>query len=483
MDSKKVEDEKGITVKKSENLSEWYTQIVIKAELADYGPVQGTVAIMPYAYAIWEKIQSEFNKMIKSTNHVNAYFPLFIPESFFLKESEHMKGFAPELFWVTKSGDRELGERVAVRPTSETIIYHFMSKWIRSWRDLPMLLNQWCNVARAEIKATRPFLRSSEFLWQEGHTAHVTKEEAEKEVFLILNFYKELAEKYLAIPSIIGKKSESEKFAGAIYTTTIEAIMPDGKALQSGTSHYLGENFAKHFGVSYSDKDGNTKSVHTTSWGISTRLLGAIIMLNSDDKGLILPPKIAPIQVVIVPILFSEEDNALILKQSEEIEKTFSKKDISIKIDNREGRTPGYKFNYWELKGVPIRIEIGPKDIKENSVVIVRRDTGEKLKVKTEDVLKTCKKLLNEIQKNILKRNKEVMSKLIFTANTYDEFKEKVAKGFVKVSWCGSSGCEEKIKEETTATTRAIPFNENKKGKCIYCQKETEILVYFARSY
>ena len=283
------EDQKGITVKKNEDFSEWYTQLVSKSELADYGPVKGTMAIMPYGYAIWERIQAIFDKMIKETGHTNAYFPLFIPESFFMRESEHVKGFAPELFWVTKSGDRELEERLAIRPTSETIIYHFMAKWIRSWRDLPMLLNQWCNVARAEIKATKPFVRTSEFLWQEGHTAHLTKEEAEKEVMLALNLYRELSEKYLAIPVILGTKSESEKFPGAVYTLAIEAIMPDGKALQSATSHYLGENFSKHFGVSVLNKEGKQQNVHTTSWGISTRIMGALAMLNSDDKGLMLP--------------------------------------------------------------------------------------------------------------------------------------------------------------------------------------------------
>ena len=445
--------------------------------------MQGTIAIMPYGYAIWEKIQSIFNEMIKSTNHENAYFPMFIPESFFLKESEHMKGFAPELFWITKSGNRDVGERFAVRPTSETIIYHFMSKWIRSWRDLPMLLNQWCNVARAEIKATRPFLRSSEFLWQEGHTAHATKEEAEKEVFLALDFYKELSEKYLSIPVITGMKSESEKFSGAVYTTTIESIMPDGKALQAGTSHYLGENFSKHFEVSYLDKEGKSQNVHTTSWGISTRLLGAIAMLDSDDKGLILPPMIAPIQVVIVPIFYSEEDNVAISNAASNLAKKLSKKHISVKFDNREGRSPGYKFNYWELKGVPIRIDIGPRDLKDGSIVIVRRDTGEKNTVKIDFAVTEIVKTLKAIQKNILNRNKEIMKERMFTANDYNQFKENVSKGFVKVSWCGSAECEEKIKAETTATTRAIPFNEKKKGRCIYCKKDTEIIVYFARSY
>lgn len=477
------EDEKGVTVKKEENFSEWYNQLVLKAELADYGPVQGTMAIMPYTYAIWERIQAIFNERIKSTGHQNAYFPLFIPESLFKKESEHLKGFTPELFWVTHSGDRELGERVAIRPTSETIIYHFMSRWIRSWRDLPMLLNQWCNITRAEIKDTKLFVRTSEFLWQEGHTAHETKEDAEKEVMIILNFYKELAEDYLAIPVLIGKKPESEKFAGAVYTTTIEGVMPDGKALQLGTSHYLGENFSKHFGVSFLDRESKTSNVHTTSWGMSTRMIGALIMLDSDDMGLILPPLIAPIQVVIVPILFSTEDKAGILKVANDLKSRIEKASIAVKLDDREERSPGFKFNYWEMRGVPVRIEIGPKDLKEESIVIARRDTKEKIKVKNSEAVKAVKKLLDGIQKSLLERNKKFMNQKIFDAKTYDEFRELIKKGFVKVNWCGSEECDKNIKNDTTATNRVIPFDEKKKGKCIYCGKSTETIAYFARSY
>ncbi|HUB92666.1 MAG TPA: proline--tRNA ligase [Candidatus Saccharimonadales bacterium] len=481
MDGK--ESELGLTVKRDENFSEWYTQLVTKAELADYGPVQGTMAIMPYSYAIWEKIQAGFDAMIKSAGHQNAYFPLFIPESFFLKESEHLRGFAPELFWITKEGDRELGERIAVRPTSETIIYHFLAKWIRSWRDLPMLLNQWCNVTRAEIKATKLFIRTSEFLWQEGHTAHASKDEAEREVMLILGFYREIAEKYLAIPVLFGRKSESEKFAGAVYTTTIEAMMPDGKALQLGTSHYLGENFSKHFGVSFLDKEGKTQNVHTTSWGISTRMIGALIMANSDDKGLIMPPMVAPIQVVIVPIFYSEEDKAGVMKVAEELKAGLEKKRISVRLDSRPERSPGYKFNYWELKGVPIRIEIGPRDLKEGTLVIARRDTGEKAKVKREEAIKAAGKLIKSIQKSIFKKNIKTLKEKTFTAKTYDELKAYVGRGFVRANWCGSGDCELKIKEETTATNRVIPFDGRKKGKCVVCGKETETVAYFAKAY
>ncbi len=483
MASGNEEEQKGITVKKGENFSEWYTQLVVKAELADYGPVQGTMAIMPYGYAIWEKLQGVFDKMIKETGHSNAYFPLLIPESFFSRESEHIKGFAPELFWVTKSGNRELGERLAVRPTSETMIYNFMSKWIRSWRDLPLLLNQWCNVMRGEIKATKFFVRTSEFLWQEGHTAHATKEEAEREVMLALGFYTDIFEKYLAIPVIRGMKSDSEKFAGAVYTTTVEAIMPDGKALQSATSHYLGESFSKHFGVSFLDKEGKNQNVHTTSWGFSTRIIGALIMLDSDDKGLILPPLIAPIQAVIVPIFYSDEDREAVWKAADDLKHKLEKKGLSVKFDDRAERSPGYKFNYWELRGVPLRIEIGPRDLKEGSYVFARRDTGEKLKVKSEDAVITTSKLMKDIQKNILKMNRQAMKDRIFIANSYEKFKIDIGTGFVKANWCGSAECEAKIKDETTATNRVIPFGEKKKGKCIYCGKETDLIAYFAKSY
>ncbi|MEM7825295.1 MAG: proline--tRNA ligase, partial [Candidatus Aenigmatarchaeota archaeon] len=387
-------EQEGLTVKKSENFSEWYVQALLKSELIDYGPVQGTIVLREYSYEIWEKIQSIFNKMIKKSGHKNVYFPLLIPESFLKKEAEHFKGFVPEVFWVTHAGDEKLGERLAIRPTSETIVYYFFSRWIRSWRDLPLLLNQWCNILRAEIKSTKPFVRTSEFLWQEGHTAHATKEEADKEVMLILKFYQDLIEKYLGIPVLVGKKSDREKFAGALYTTTLEAIMPDGKALQMGTSHNLGQNFSKPFEIKFMDKDKKEKYAWTTSWGISTRLIGAVVMTHGDDKGIIIPPRIAPYKAVIVPIYYKKKEKDVLIKKSVKILEMLNKNGIEVIIDKREEYTPGWKFNEWELKGVPLRIEIGPKDIKNNQVVVVRRDNNEKIKIKEKDVLKKIKVLL-----------------------------------------------------------------------------------------
>ena len=469
----------GINAKK-ENLSEWYTEVILKAKLADYGPVQGTIAYMPYSYAIWEKIQEIFNKMIKSTGHSNAYFPMFIPYSLLAKEREHLEGFVPEVFWVTYAGNSELNERIAIRPTSETIIYYFMQRWIRSWRDLPLLLNQWCNVARAETKATKPFLRGSEFLWQEGHTAHATKEEAEREVELILNFYKDIIENYLAIPVISGRKTELEKFKGAVYTMSLEALMPDGKAVQSATSHFLGQNFSKPFDIKFIDKDGTSKFVYTTSWGISTRLIGDLILVHGDNKGLIIPPKVAPIQVVIVPIYYSEKENIEIENYAKDLKSYLETNGISTIVDTRE-RSPGYKFNDWELKGVPLRIEIGPKEFSTNELTVARRDTGERLKVKKENLIISINEILDNIQKNLFERAYKKLKEMTFEVYEYDEFKKLSGKGFVKAHLC-SNECEEKIKEETGMTTRVIA-NEKKNGKCIYCGKETSTIVYFAKSY
>jgi len=481
-----MSEQEGITVRKSENFSEWYTQVLLKSKLIDYGPVQGTIVLREYSFEIWEKIQSIFNEMIKSTGHKNVYFPLLIPESFLKKEAEHFKGFVPEVFWVTHAGDNKLGERLAIRPTSETIVYYFYSKWIRSWRDLPILLNQWCNVLRGEIKSTKPFIRTSEFLWQEGHTAHATKEEADKEVMLILNFYKKLMEDYLAIPVLVGRKTEREKFAGAFYTTTLEAIMPDGKALQMGTSHNLGQNFSKPFGIKFMDKDKKEKYVWTTSWGISTRLIGAMVMVHGDDKGIIIPPKIAPYKVVIVPIYYKEKEKKAVIKKSKEIREILEKNEIETILDEREEYTPGWKFNEWELKGIPLRIEIGPKDIEKNQVVIVRRDTNEKILVKEKDIVEKIKIFLEDIQKNLFKKAKKFLEEHITTVKNYKEFKEKLEKkgGFIRACWCGEENCEEKIKEETGATIRLIPFEKEKIfSSCIYCEKEAKEVVYFAKSY
>lgn len=476
----------GITVKKSEDFSEWYTQVVLKSGLMDYGPVQGTIAFREYSFEIWEKIQEIFNKMIKNTGHRNVYFPLLIPESFLRKEAEHFKNFVPEVFWVTHAGDDKLGERLAIRPTSETIIYHFYSKWIRSWRDLPVLLNQWCNVARAEIKSTKPFIRTSEFLWQEGHTAHATKEEADREVMLMLKFYQELMEDYLAIPVLVGKKSEREKFAGAFYTTTLEALMPDGKAMQMGTSHNLGQNFSKPFGIKFVDKDKREKYVWTTSWGISTRLIGAIVMVHGDDKGLVLPPRIAPYQVVIIPIYYKKGEKKKVTKKAKEVSSILEKNGVRAVVDDRAEYTPGWKFNEWELKGVPIRIEIGPLDIKKKQVVIVRRDNFEKVTAEEKDLPKKINFSLNEIQKSLLKKARKFLEENTATVKSYEEFKKVLEEkgGFIRACWCSEQHCEDQIKLETGATIRIIPLKKEKIfSKCVYCNKKAREVVYFAKAY
>jgi len=477
--------QEGITVKKSENFSEWYTQVVQKADLADYGVTQGTIAFKPTAYAIWENIQKIFDQKIKKTGHKNVYFPLLIPENLLKKEAEHFEGFVPEVFWVTHSGDNKLGERLAIRPTSETIIYSFYSKWIRSWRDLPLLLNQWCNILRAEIKSTKPFIRTSEFLWQEGHTAHETKEDADNEVMYILKEYQDVIENYLAIPVLLGKKSELEKFAGALYTTTIEGIMPDGKALQMGTSHNLGQNFSRPFEIKFLDKNGKEQYVWTTSWAISTRLLGGLIMSHGDDKGLILPPKIAPVQIVIVPIYYKINEKKIVLKKAEGIKSKLEEDGFTVFIDGREGYTPGWKFNEWEMKGIPLRIEIGPRDIKNKQVVVVRRDNNEKVMVKEGESVEKVSMLLDSVQKNLFEKAKNNLKKSTTGAKNYDEFKKVIGGkgGFVRASWCGENHCELQIKDETGATIRIIPFEKEKVSKCIYCNKAGKEVVYFAKAY
>lgn len=475
--------EEGITIKKSENFSEWYIQVVQKGELADYGPMQGTIAFRPYAYEIWEIIQKEFDLRIKKLGHKNAYFPLLIPESLLDKEAEHFETFVPEVFWVTYNGNVKLAEKLAVRPTSETIIYYFMSKWIRSWRDFPLLLNQWCNVLRAEIKATKPFIRTSEFLWQEGHTAHETKKEAENEVFTILNIYKDIIENMLAVPVIIGKKSEMEKFAGAVYTTTLEAMMPDGKALQCGTSHFLGQNFSKPFDVSFLNKDEEKDYAYTTSWGISTRLIGALIMTHGDDKGLVFPPRVAPIQAIIIPIYYNDSDRKKVLEEANNIKEELN--DLRIDIDSREGYTPGWKFNYWELRGVPLRIEIGPKDIESNQVVVSRRNERKKDKINRNELKQKVNETFKEIQNSMFEKGKSFLNENITEVRTFEEFKNILEnkKGFIKVSWCASKECEEGIKKETTATCRVIPFDGIVFSDCVYCGQKAKEVAFFAKSY
>lgn len=476
----------GITVKKSEEFSEWYTQVVLKSTLAEYAPVKGCMIFREHSYAIWEKIQEAFNKKIKKTGHKNVYFPLLIPESFLRSEADHFEGFVPEVAWVTMGGNSLLEEKLAIRPTSETIIYATYAKWVRSWRDLPIKLNQWCNILRWETKATRLFLRTREFLWQEGHTAHATKEEADKEVTQILNEYKDLMETYLAIPVLAGKKTEMEKFAGAIYTTALEAMMPDGKALQMGTAHQLGQNFSKVFEIKYLDQNENNQYVWQTSWGFSTRTIGALVMVHGDDKGLVLPPKIAPTQIVIIPIPYKGEQEEAVASKAKQVYEKLSEEGILVTLDNRQEYTPGWKFNEWELKGVPIRIEIGPRDIKQQQVVFVRRDTREKMIVKEDVIVEQAKNLLEKIQDDMFEKAKKILEGSITAVNNYEDFKRVLEKkgGFIKTSWCGRTECEEKIKDETGATIRIVPFeNEKPTSKCIYCGLEAKELVYFATSY
>ena len=477
--------ESGITVKKSERFSEWYTQAVLRSELADYAPIKGCIVFREYSYAMWEKIQDYFNKRIEETGHKNAYFPLFVPESLLKKEAEHFKGFVPECAWVTVGGDTELEERLAIRPTSETIMYMMYRKWIKSWRDLPIKLNQWCNIVRWE-KATKPFLRTREFLWQEGHTAHATKEEADKEVMDILKIYKDLIENYLAIPVLIGRKTESEKFAGALYTTTLEALIPDGKVLQLGTSHNLGQNFSKAFEIKFIGEDEKDHYVWQTSWGVSTRLIGALVMVHGDDRGLVLPPEIAPYQVVIIPIFYKEIERNLILNKAKEVFKKLKENGISTILDDRVEYTPGWKFNQWELKGVPIRIEIGPRDIEKKQVVAARRDTLERIAVKEEELINTVNEVLKEVQENLFNRAKKFLDEHITSVKTYDGFKKVLRKkgGFIKACWCSNQTCEEKIKEETGATIRLIPFEKEEIfSTCVYCGGKAKQVVYFARAY
>ena len=476
----------GITVKKAQDLSEWYTQVVTKAELADYAAMKGFMVLRPYGYALWERIRDSFDKRLKESGHSNAYFPLLIPESFLKREAEHFKGFTPQVFWVTHAGENELSERLAVRPTSETIIYDAYAKWVRSWRDLPLLINVWNSVLRAEITATRPFLRTSEFLWQEGHTVHESKEDAEKEVMMILEFYRELIEDRLAVPVLTGYKSDKEKFVGALYTTTLEAMMPDGKAIQMGTSHNLGQNFAKPFEIKFLGKDEQTHYAWTTSWGVSWRLISAMIMLHGDDKGLVVPPMIAPIQVVIVPILFKGHNTDAILQRAHSLGEQLTKAGLSVQVDSREQYTPGWKFNEWELKGVPLRIEIGPRDLERKQVVLVRRDNLQKTTAPDEVAVDEAKRCLEAIQQDLFSRAKSLLTSSIYQPANYEEFKDKLAGsgGFMRACWCGSPECESTIKDETGATIRTIPFGEEKPfAGCIHCGKPATKVVYFAKSY
>lgn len=473
------ESKEGITVSKSKDISEWYSQVVQKAEMADYSPVKGCMIIRPNGYSVWEKIRDYFDERLKLHNVRNAYFPLFIPESFFKKEAEHAKGFSPEVAWIANK-DEDTKERLAIRPTSETIIYDSYSKWIRSWRDLPLKINQWANVVRWETTSTKPFLRTREFLWQEGHCVHATKTECEKETQLWVEEYKKLCEDLLAIPVLMGKKTEMEKFAGADYTLTIEAIMPDGRALQMGTTHNLGQGFSKSFGISFLDEDSKKQTPYQNSWGVSTRLIGGVILAHGDDRGLVLPPRIASIKGAVVPIFFEKTKKAT-LKEAKKVYNSLNKK-FDMILDDREQYSAGWRFGEWEMKGVPIRIELGPKDIEKNQVVMVRRDTGKKEFVKTKDVEKRFSELLEEIQANLLKEAKKSLKESIVTVSNKKELAKAIKdKKVAKMNFCNTKKCEEKIKEETKASSRCIIKETS--GKCANCNSKAEVEIYFSRSY
>ncbi len=474
---------------RSQDYSQWYIDVVRNAKLADYSDVRGCMIIRPNGYAIWEKMQAALDRMFKDTGHVNAYFPLFIPESFMKKEAEHIEGFAPECAVVTHGGGEELQEKLYVRPTSETIIWSTYAKWIQSYRDLPILINQWANVVRWELR-TRLFLRTAEFLWQEGHTAHATEAEAVAEVLQMIEVYRRFAEEFMAMPVIVGKKTESEKFAGAVETYCIEAMMQDGKALQAGTSHHLGQNFAKAFDCRYQTKDGKLEYVWATSWGVSTRLIGALIMAHSDDKGLVLPPKLASRQVVIVPIF--KGDKTSVMQEATQLLARLREKGITAFIDDSEQNTPGWKFAEYELQGIPLRVELGPKDVAAKQCVVVRRDTGEKLTLRLEEHIEQhMLELLDAMQQNLFERAKAFRDANIKEVKDYEEFKAQVEKGFAIAHWDGTRETEAKIKEETKATIRCIPTQEeflNKydmraEGKCIYSGKPSKQKVVFAKAY
>ena len=466
------------------DFSRWYLDVVRRAELADYTEVKGCMAIRPYGYAIWELIQQALDRRFKATGHVNAYFPLFIPSSLLMKEKEHVEGFAPQVAWVTRGGDEELAEPLVVRPTSEAIIGTLYAKWIQSWRDLPVLINQWANVVRWE-KVTRPFLRTTEFLWQEGHTAHETQEEAQEETLRILGIYKEFAETELAMPVVDGQKSESEKFAGASRTYSIEALVRDGRALQAGTSHNLGQNFAKAFDIQFQGRDKTLQHVWTTSWGVSTRLIGAVIMTHGDDDGLILPPRVAPYQVVMVPIPRGNWQET-VLPKAREIRDELVRRGVRVMLDDREAYTPGWKFAEWELRGVPLRLEIGPKDLEKSQAMVARRDTREKLALPFDGLGERVVGLLAEIQKALLQRALAFREDHTTRASTYDEFKAAMEgrPGFVIAAWCGSAECEAQIKAETQATLRNIPFgSEMVSGTCVKCGNGSTGEAWFAKAY
>jgi prolyl-tRNA synthetase len=470
---------------RGEDYSRWYTDVVQMADLADYAPVKGCMVIKPYGYALWENIKEGLDRRFKATGHVNAYFPLFIPLSFIQKEAQHVEGFSPELAIVTIGGGKELEEPLAVRPTSETIIGHMYAKWIQSYRDLPVLINQWANVVRWEMR-TRLFLRTTEFLWQEGHTAHATAEEAQEETMRMLDIYTEFAVEDAAIPVISGRKSESEKFAGAVSSYTIEAMMGDCRALQAGTSHFLGQNFAKAFEIKFLDENNELQYVWTTSWGVSTRMVGAVVMVHGDDQGLVLPPKLAPTQVVVVPIWKSDDERAEVLETVTQVEAVL-RDEVRVRVDDREEYSPGWKFNDWEMRGVPLRIEIGPRDVHHERVTLARRDVPGregKRSVPVSGLAEKAQEMLTTIQADLYQQALDFREAHTYDPKDYAEFEEAVSKGFAYSWWCGDADCEAQIKEETKATVRCIPLEQEPgKGKCIRCGGEASERAIFGRAY
>lgn len=471
---------------RSEDYNEWYNQLVLRAELADYAPVRGCMIVRPYGWALWENCQGALDRRFKATGHVNAAFPMLIPKSFLEKEAKHVEGFAPELAVVTIGGGKELEEPLVVRPTSETVIGHAYAKWIQSYRDLPVLINQWCSVVRWELR-TKLFLRTLEFFWQEGHTAHATYEEAEAETRQMLDVYTDFAVNEAAIPVIPGIKSDAERFAGADKTYSIEAMMGDGKALQSGTSHNLGQNFAKAFDIKYLDKEGKLQHCWTTSWGLSTRMVGAIIMVHGDDQGLVLPPRLAPFQIVIVPIFKNDDEKAKVMEVVKQMRLELVNADIRVKVDERDGLTPGFRFNDWEMRGVPLRMEVGPKDVEKGTVVLARRDKpGKEGKtfVSRDNIAVTVGELLKDIQASLLAKATAFRDANTFDVKNYDEFKEAVEKGFARAWWCEDNELEQKIKEETKATVRCIPLEQpGGEGVCFHTGRPAKRQAIFARAY
>ncbi|MGI0005833.1 MAG: proline--tRNA ligase, partial [Nitrososphaera sp.] len=469
---------------KGDDFSEWYTQVVLKAGLADYAPVKGFIVLKPYGYAIWESIRDILDKKFKDTGHQNGFLPVLIPESLLAREEDHFAGFTPEVFWVTKAGNNEIGEKLALRPTSETLAYSMFAKWITSYRDLPLKINFWNTALRAEIKATKPFVRTSEFLWQEGHTVHATEEEAEQEVMVILEIYRQLIEEYIAVPAVRGFKSDKEKFVGAKYTTTLEGMMADGKALQMGTSHHLAQNFARPFGIKYLGKDTQEHLAWQTSWGVSWRLIGALIMVHGDDKGLIIPPRVAPVQVIIVPI-YKDKDAQPVKEAAHGVAAELRQAGVRVHVDDRDEYTSGWKFNEWEMKGVPLRINIGARDMEKGQVEFVRRDNREKAQVERARMVETANALLYRLQADLFARAKNLLDGYVAAPASYGEFQAAVEKGgFARSGWCGALECELKIKEETGADIRVIPFDQaGMAEKCVYCGQPAKKVAMFGRAY